>query len=369
MAKGKNAKLPDSSGLFGIKHSNREASKHWGKNCFNSSFPASVACYMLANNIPAVYNHLENINGELRVVASEISLREVFQCGDLSLADLDFQFESRFEPYQKYSFNTIDAIDLVMRSVDGRFLTPLEVKLTVLPTSGTAMLDEEQWGCELVVRSATTSYCALGMFDAVSAKQSAVREIFEEACGSIGSWTNDYEMTHKTPLLASCVDTFELQYLKKQKPLVMQTIWKTQGQSPFLADNAFDIVVWSDYAFSRLFLDNNSPDKSKKTGKETMSRPMRASAKLARCLWELSKSGKIRLGEIYRQMAFDTQTDKEFAIGGQVWRKYVTSERVITPILPKEVVDEIIQDGYIERLRPERRFDQTLYFTMREQSD
>ena len=94
-----------------------------------------------------------------------------------------------------------------------------------------------------------------------------------------------------------------------------------------------------------------------------MSRPMRASAKLARCLWELSKSGKIRLGDIYRQMAFDNQTDKEFAIQGSKWRGYVKSERITNPILPKKVLEEIIEPGFIDRLRPERRFDQTLYFT------
>ncbi|MDR0928477.1 MAG: HindVP family restriction endonuclease [Oscillospiraceae bacterium] len=357
--------IVDDSGLYGIKHTNRGADKHWGKNCFNSSFPTSMACYMLDHDISAVYNRLEVLDGELRVVSSEISLREVFCSRSFLLDELDFHFESRFEPYQKYSFDTIDGIDLVVKTVDGGFLSPLEVKLTVLPTSGTAKYPEEKWGCEMVVRSATTSYCALGMFDAVHEKAGEVRDIFENACSDIGSWTNDYEMTHKTLTLAGCVNTFERYFLALQKPLVMQTVWKTQGQSPLLAENAFDIIVWSDYAFSRLFLDSNTPDKSKKTGKDTMSRPMRASAKLARCLWELSKSGRIRLGDIYRQMAFDTQTDKEFAIGGQIWRKYVTSDRVISPRLNKNVVSHIIKPGYIEKLMPERRFDQTLYFTVR----
>ena len=98
-----------------------------------------------------------------------------------------------------------------------------------------------------------------------------------------------------------------------------------------------------------------------------MSRPMRASARLARCLWELSKSGKIRVVDIYRQMAFGNQTDKEFSVPGNKWRKYVNSPRTATPILPKEAVNEIIEDGYIELLSPERRFDQTLYFTVRNQ--
>ena len=125
-----------------------------------------------------------------------------------------------------------------------------------------------------------------------------------------------------------------------------------------LADQAFDIVVWSDYAFSRLFIDGSND------GADRMSRPMRATARLARCLWELSRSGIIRVNDIYRQMAFGNQTDKEFSVNGLKWKRYVTSDRTTRPILPRTVVNEIIEDGYIQRLSPERRFDQTLHFTV-----
>lgn len=172
-------------------------------------------------------------------------------------------------------------------------------------------------------------------------------------------WDNDYEMTHKIPLVSASLDAFERRYMTRQKPLLMQTIWKTQGKSPLLAEQAFDIVIWSDYAFSRLFIDAAYEVAS------TMSRPMRAAARLARCLWELSKSGKIRVVDIYRQMAFGNQTDKEFAIGGSKWRQYVRDDRIICPQLHKDIVKKIIQPGYIEKLSPERRFDQTLYFTVR----
>lgn len=347
------------TGLYGIEHSNRSPEDHWGKNCFNSSFPAAMASYMMEHNIPAVYIKLEDVNGVLKTIPTEISLREVFRCGLKSASDLSFNFETVFLPYQQYSFDAIDGIDLVIRDLDGNFLSPLEVKLTVLPTDSTSRQTEGRWGCELVVRSATTSYCALGMYDAVKDAAHEVREIFEDACSSIQMWDNDYEMTHKIPWISQSIDTFERRYLNKQKPLLMQTIWKTQGKSPLLADQAFDIIIWSDYAFSRLFVDGAYEVTA------TMSRPMRASARLARCLWELSKSGKIRVVDIYRQMAFGNQTDKEFAIGGSKWRQYVTAERVVCPLLHKSVVNEIIQPGYIEKLSPERRFDQTLYFTMR----
>ena len=347
------------TGLYGIEHSNRSADDHWGKNCFNSSFPAAMASYMMEHDIPAVYIKLEDINGELKTVSTEIPIRDVFRCGSNAATELSFNFETVFVPYQQYSFDAIDGIDLVVKDLNGNFLSPLEVKLTVLPTDSTSRQAEDKWGCELVIRSATTSYCALGMYDAVKDDAREVREIFEDACSSIQMWDNDYEMTHKIPRISQCIDAFERSYLNRQKPLLMQTIWKTQGKSPLLADQAFDIVIWSDYAFSRLFVDASHEVAS------TMSRPMRASARLARCLWELSKSGKIRVVDIYRQMAFGNQTDKEFAISGSKWRQYVASERITSPMLHKDVINEIIQPGYIEKLSPERRFDQTLYFTAR----
>lgn len=349
------------SGLFGIEHSNRSANDHWGKNCFNSSFPAATASYMMENEIPAIYISLDIVDGRPKVVAREIPIREVFNCGNLSPERLYFAFESVFEPYQEYSFDAIDGIDLVIKDLAGNFLSPLEVKLTVLPDNTTYKKSEDCWGSEMVVRSATTSYCALGMYDAVKQDAREVRSIFEESCASIQSWDNDFEMTHKIPSLCASIDEFQRRYYSRQKPLLMQTLWKTQGKSPLLADQAFDIVIWSDYAFSRLFIDGSYDVTA------TMSRPMRASARLARCLWELSKSGKIRVVDIYRQMAFGNQTDKEFSVPGNKWKTYVQSPRTARPILPKEAVNSIIQEGYIELLSPERRFDQTLYFTVRNQ--
>lgn len=84
-----------------------------------------------------------------------------------------------YAPYQQYSFDPIDGIDLVVKDTEGNYLSPLEVKLTVIPTSQTSVLPEEKWGSEIVVRSATTSYCALGMFDSIKEHSREIREILK----------------------------------------------------------------------------------------------------------------------------------------------------------------------------------------------
>ena len=52
----------ESPGLFGLSKTNRDFSKKksWGKNQFNSSFPASLCCYLDSKNIEANYLSIQN---------------------------------------------------------------------------------------------------------------------------------------------------------------------------------------------------------------------------------------------------------------------------------------------------------------------
>ncbi|WP_059369514.1 HindVP family restriction endonuclease [Treponema endosymbiont of Eucomonympha sp.] len=143
-----------------------------------------------------------------------------------------------------------------------------------------------------------------------------------------------------------------------QKPLLMQPIWKTKGQSPILTDDAFDIFVWSDFALSRLFIESAEPNPT------TISRLTRSTARLARILYEISTQRKTNIFQIYTEMAFEHQTDKEFAVNGGITRNYMKSSRRWTPIMKQDCLKEIILGGGEKLLSPERRFDQTVYFTL-----
>ena len=135
----KNEKKP---GLYGISASNRTNMDLWGKNQFNSSFPIALACYMRDHGFKAVYLMLDK---KLKVMPIELSFDDLFN-SQLPNDQLYFAFESKFEPYQKYASDDIGGIDLVIKSTKGQFLRPLEIKLTVLPDSGTSVKPEVLWG-------------------------------------------------------------------------------------------------------------------------------------------------------------------------------------------------------------------------------
>jgi hypothetical protein len=63
-------------------------------------------------------------------------------------------------------------------------------------------------------------------------------------------------------------------------------------------------------------------------------------------------------------MAFEHQTDKEFAMSGRITRNYMRSPRRLKPALKKNILSDIILGGGEKLLSPERRFDQTVYFTL-----
>lgn len=135
--------------MFGQKHSNRDYSNKstWGKNQFNSSFPASLVAYMSSRGIDPVYVCLDNKNN---VIHSHISGKELF--GEDPLSDsLHYGFESNFFPYNKYYTGKSERIDLVLSDVQSNeHLKGLEVKLTALPDNTTKDLSEDKYSCEIV---------------------------------------------------------------------------------------------------------------------------------------------------------------------------------------------------------------------------
>jgi hypothetical protein len=342
--------------LYGIDHSNRASENFWSKNNFNSTFPAALACYMRDKGIPAVYLRLGD---SLSVDVADLSLDNVFNT-DKANSDLEFCFESKYKPYAQYApEGESGSIDLIIKhygdNSESAWRRALEVKLTVLPDSGTAKLPQSQWGSELVIRPITTRYCAFGMFHSCIDQRKEIRNIFKAACSDFESWNNIAELMAKREKLLAALNTFQEQFRGRQQPFLMQPIWKTVGQSSVLADQAFDLFVWSDFALCRTFI-REAQDSEKIT------RFTRAAARLARMLYVLSTEDSAQK-RLHADMAFGLLTDKEFSLSGRTTRVYMNSVRRERPILKKEVITEIILDGGEKALSPERRFDALVFFT------
>jgi HindVP restriction endonuclease len=344
--------------LFGISHSNRNFSDayYWGKNQFNSAFPVALACYMRSRGIPLMYVQYKD---EKSTKVSEVGLDQVFG-STLPDSKLYFAFESRFEPFGQFVHDDLPAIDLIVcAATRDAQIKPLEIKLTTLPDNTTEALSEDQYGAELVIRSATTRYMALSMAQSVDAQRKRVREIFEPALAKVRNWDSKSEMLAVAPVVVSALERFLNEFSALQTPLLMQPIWKTVGKSPVLANQCLDIFVWSDFALAHLFLDSA---RNAATG-NTISRQLRAALRLSRFIYERSRTDKVYQAPIYDGMTYDHQNDKEFAISGTKSRTLMTCPRLTQPIIGKDEIKNIILGGGQKYLSPERRFDAILYFS------
>lgn len=330
--------------LFGLENSNRDFSLEdsWGKNQFNSSFPASLCCYMASKQIGANYICFDNGIKTIR----ELPIHQVFGISDYyQIDDIFYSFESSYFPYSQKIIGILPRTDLVIQTKE-KPLRALEIKLTALPDNTTFLSDEENYGSEIVVRPDTIIYLACSIAENMEILGIAPIENIE-----IKNWEEPFDVIHHIKkikeILRSTIKTLE----KEQIPFLLQPIWKTNGKKAELAENCLDVFVWSNIAFAHFILDIAIP---KKLG---ISRQVRTVIWLYKMLFDMTHNKKCNTSHIIDRLAYNSKNDKAFASSGKITRPYMACDRLTTPIITKNAIKNIILGGGQNLLSPERRFD------------
>lgn len=185
-------------GLFGQRHSSRDYTKAecWGKNQFNSSFPASLVAYMYSKGIRPVYIKTDKQNKIIRSTIDSIELLGIDPLSD----EAYYNYEAGFGPYEMYHQGEREKIDLVMANHKTKeILSGLEVKLTALPDNTTKNLPESEWGAEIVMRPPTICFLACSIcanYDTLEGKERLRRML--RNVPQINHWEEIDEVFHNT---------------------------------------------------------------------------------------------------------------------------------------------------------------------------
>lgn len=345
-------------GLYGIQHSNRDFTNKetWGKNQFNSSFPAALTSFLSSKGFENVYLYLDN---DLKVKHRTISTSDLFGINPES-DDLFYSFESPYMPYQQLVIGHLPRVDLVTQSrSSGQSLRPIEIKLTALPDNSTHHLRENKFGTEIVIRPDTIVYLACSIAINFKDSQEKLNRLIGNDFDKIKDWTEGREVWSYIPKMIAAIDQIVLSILDKQEPILLQPIWKTEGKSPKLSDNCLDVFVWSNFAFTQLFVDVARGEL--KEGANKITRQVRTIIWLFKMLYDFAKLGQIDHSKIIDGLSYNTKNDKAFAVSGRVTQPYMTSPRLTKPLITKEEIKEIIIGGGQSLLSPERRFDAIIY--------
>lgn len=338
-------------GLFAQDHNNssRDYSNpyFWGKNQFNSSFPASLVAYMSSKNINPVYL---KTNKQNEIVHSEITAEELFCINPLA-ENAFYMFESGFPAYDKFYTGDREKIDLVMvDSLTNNPLIGLEIKLTAIPDNTTKTKSEDKYGCEIVVRPPTINFIACSIcnsFTGIKGK-SKLKELLGDI--HINHWEEANEVLPRFNEIRDVIMRVSSYLSGKQTPLIINAVWKTVEGKPKLADDCLDVFVWSNLAVIQMFNKNENNPK-------TISRYMRSMIWLYLMLFEYCVYSQFDYMRIVRLHSYNTGNDKAFAMSGTQTHKFLECKELTHPRIHKTAIKDIILGGGQNLLSPERRFD------------
>lgn len=344
-----------SPGLYGQKYSSRDYryEESWGKNQFNSSFPASLVAYMSSQGKNPVYLCTNKKN---EVVHKYIEPSVLLGIDPLS-DEAFYNFEAGYFPYEQYysasSAKKKEKIDLVMfnRSTQSA-VSGLEVKLTTLPDNATKDLPESEYGSEIVVRSPTILFLACSICACYDSKQGKVKlhNLLNTIGEEIKNWGEIRQVLPHYDNIKDAVLNVSSDMNRKQVPLIIQPIWKTGDKLRDLAEDCLDVFVWSNLSVIQMCLRENN-------AKEDISRNQRTIIWLYKMLWDFTQFGHFNYTDIVNDLAYNYKTDKAFSINGKLTNPMMRCAELSKPRITKYEIKNIILGDGQKLLRPERRFD------------
>lgn len=336
-------------GLFGQRHSSRDYTKeaNWGKNIFNSSFPASLVAYMSNKGIEPVYLCVDEDNN---LVHKYISGADLYGIDPLS-EDAFYNFESGFSAFEKYYTGNREKIDLVMvNRTTNENLIGLEVKLTALPDNTTKKLSEEKFSCEIVVRPPTICFLACSICEQfqLDADKNTLRRILNTV-PKINHWGEAGEVLPHYMKIESAVASVAKLICNKQSPLVVQPVWKMINGN--LAEDCLDVFVWSNLAIMHMCYTGGDISASE------ISRFQKSLIWIYLMLKDYVDYDSFDYIRIVKDHSYGNANDKAFAIPGKATWRLLNSPELTHPRVGKSEIKNIILGGGQNLLNPERRFD------------
>lgn len=339
-------------GLFGQKHSSRDYryEDSWGKNQFNSSFPASLVAYMGSRGIAPVFICTDKQN---QICHKPITATQLLGIDPLS-DNAYYDYEAGYFPYEQYYTATKkEKIDLVM--IDRERQSPvsgLEVKLTTLPDNTTKDLPDGDYGSEIVVRSPTILFLACSICSQYDTPKGRVRlhALLNTIGAEIKNWSEIRQVAPHYEAIKTAILQVSTDICRKQVPLIMQPIWKTNRMLTDFADQCLDVFVWSNLSVIQMAL-REAP------AVDDISRNQRTIIWLYKMLWDFTQFGKFNYTDIVNDLAYNYKTDKAFAISGKLTNPFMRCHELESPRISKYEIKNIILGGGEKYLSPLSDFD------------
>jgi hypothetical protein len=206
------------------------------------------------------------------------------------------------------------------------------------------------------VSSQTIVYLALGIAEVYRDERDVLIKLLDGV--KVNDWEEINDVLPHINIMGKAVDAALTAKRDQQLPFLMQPIWKTDGKSQVLAEQCFDMFIWSDFGFTRLFTNTAQRENSK-----SITRNSRSVVWLYKMLSDFAHNGAIDFKSIIDRLTYNTKNDKAFAVSGAVTNPFMKCPQLTNPRINKNAIKEIILGGGQNYLSPERRLDAAILNT------
>lgn len=329
-----------------------------GKNTFTNAFPVALANYMHSQRgltIPVVTATMSS-DGSIGRTHVRTSWRDII---GVDPAEAYYSFETIFDGYRPLTYGTPNQSDVVVIDSENRHCRPLEIKLVVVPTSGTASYDRSRQGCEIVVRPPSVEQLTFSIAHSFGeGRRHELSDLIAKILvhPSDYSWVDTRYMREKMPLIVEAARAVVRAGVSTQTPLFLIAEWRTEGQSPRLEENAFDAFVVTDLAFLTLFIGAANAASSR----DGISRPERSLIWLIHSLLNWSTQSSLNFSHVHARFTYGSQTDKAGAFTHAA-RDLLMSPEFLYPRVLRDEMRKIVSPEALVELMPERRLDAALW--------
>lgn len=307
---------------------------------------------MYSKGIKPVYIKTDKAN---HIIHSTIGGDELLGIDPLSDSAY-YNYEAGFAPYEKFYQGEREKIDLVMLNhKNNEVLSGLEIKLTALPDNTTKALDESLWGTEIVMRPPTICFLACSIctnYEALKEKEKLRKML--RCVPQINHWEEIDEVLPHYAKILDAILAISSDMCGKQRPLIIQPIWKTEGNKMRLTEDCLDVFVWSNLSIIQMCCTEEAESIRR------INRFHRTIIWLYKMLLDFVTYDTFDYKRIIRLQSYNLANDKAFALPGTKSHQFLKGKEIVKPRISKYEIKNIILGGGQDLLSPERRFDAVL---------
>ena len=344
--------------LYGIRRCNLSPKDMWSDEMFPKAFSVALANYIGSKGMPLNYVvHDDRVGCRVE----EIRLNDLYNCRMQDVTGLTFDFQAVYEPHRRMA-DGIPVSDLVVRDLSGNQACCLAVRNSVIPDSATRGMDDDLIGPEISGKTPLLKSCALSVATSLWWQRCRALPVLEHGIPEDVDWSDWGSVAPHIDTMLANFNLVGTELRNVQRPFLLQTVWKSEEDGPFMADDAMDAFVFSDLAFARLFMDRQ---RERASANSASGKKARGIVRFHRMVTALLRGGHPDLDAIVGETAFDISGDREFLANGRMSNRLMRCGRLARPAVSALEVSMLGSRGFERMIMPERRLDMSVYYAVR----